>query len=110
MKENILYEDSLAIVDSNAIHLKKYYIPGFTKKINLSSIDFIEQPEPSLITGKWILWGTGDFKTWFPADFSRNKRDVIFRIHRKNKKLLMGFTVEDTEKFKECIKELVPLK
>ena len=83
MKENILYEDSLARVDSNAIHLKKYYIPGFTNKINLSSIDFIEQPEPSLITGKWRFWRTGDFKTWFPADFSRNKRDVIFQNPQK---------------------------
>jgi len=106
MNENILYKDSLVTVNRNHLILHHYYFPTNTsKKIAFSKIDYIECVEPTLLTGKWRFWGTGDLKTWFPADFSRNKKDTIFIIHRKNKRMLIGFTVDDSEKVKDILKE-----
>ncbi|MCH9030273.1 MAG: hypothetical protein IH819_11860 [Bacteroidetes bacterium] len=48
------------------------------RKIAFPKIDRIKAVKPTLLTGKWRWWGTGDLKTWFPADFSRNKRDKDF--------------------------------
>ena len=111
MNENILYKDSLVTINSNHLILQHYYFPtGASKKILFSKIDYIECVEPTLWTGKWRFWGTGDFKTWFPADFSRNKRDTIFIIHRKNKRMLIGFTVNNSKEVKNILKEKCLLK
>ena len=55
------------------------------RKIAFPKIDRIKGVEPTLVTGKW---GTGDLNIWFPADFSRNKRDKIFFNSSKIKKEL----------------------
>ncbi len=55
------------------------------RKIAFPKIDRIKGVEPTLVTGKW---GTGDLNTWFPADFSRNKRDKNFFNSSKIKKEL----------------------
>ncbi len=111
MNDNILYKDSLVAINSNQLILHNYYFPiGASKKIAFSKIDHIECIEPTLLKGKWRLWGMGDFKTWFPADFSRNKRDTIFVIHQKKKRMLIGFTVNNSEEVKNILKEKSLLK
>ena len=46
---------------------------------------------------------------WFPLDTQRSKRDIIFILHRKNKKIKIGFTVEDSEKVIGLLKDKVTL-
>lgn len=58
---------------------------------------------PTLFTGKYRYWRTGNFITWFPRDFKRNSRDKIFIVYRKNKKIKIGFTVEDSQKVFELL-------
>ena len=81
------------------------------RKIAFPKIDRIEGVEPTLVTGKWRWWGTGDLKTWFTADFSRNKRDkIFFLILQKQKRIVIGFTVENTEKIKNILRDQSMLK
>ena len=90
--------------------MHNYYFPtGVSKKIAFSKIDHIECVKPALLSGKWRLWVTGDFRTWFPADFSRNKRVAIFVIHQK-KRMLIGFPVKNSEEVKNILKEKSLLK
>lgn len=106
MRENILYKDYLIEIDDASLTLNNYYFPTLKlKKIEFSKIDSVECVEPSLLTGKWRLGGTGDFKTWFPADFSRNKRDATLLIHQKQKKIVIGFTVENSIEVKNILKD-----
>jgi len=75
--ENTIYSDSLVKITNNYILLRKYYFPTFTsKRIEFSDIDFVEVVKPGLFTGKYRIWGTGDFKHWFPLDVHRTKKDV----------------------------------
>lgn len=102
--ENTIYSDSLVKITNNYILLRKYYFPTFTsKRIEFSDIDFVEVVKPGLFTGKYRIWGTGDFKHWFPLDVHRTKREIIFGIHRKQKRMLIGFTAVDSKAVKSIL-------
>ncbi len=101
----ILYQDSLMEIERNHITPKNYYFPSMSsKKILFTSVEKINVYKPSLLRGKWRIQGTGDFRTWYPADSSRYKRDKIFLIIYKNKWMRSAFTVEDLDKVEEIFK------
>jgi len=65
--------------------------------------------KPTLKKGKYRFWGTGDFIHWFPLDNQRSKRDVIFILFRRSKRIRIGFTVEDSKKVRELLEGKVTL-
>jgi len=105
MKENkIIYSDKLVDVFDNGIRLKEYYFPSAKAKfVKFSEILKITKKQPTLLNGKWRYWGTGDLITWFPSDWDRPKRDLIFFIRLATQKTRIGFTGENTEAFIEAI-------
>jgi len=62
------------------------------------------------LTGKWRIWGTWFLDIWYAMDFERPKREAIFIVHIKNKRMKVGFTVEDSRKFAELIFQKVPFR
>jgi hypothetical protein len=106
MENEILYKDSLVLISANSILLKDYYYPSLKpKEIAFSDVESIKVKQPSLWTGKWRIHGTGDFRTWFPLDSVRYKRDRIFFITLKHKWIRIGFTVEDSELVQNIFRE-----
>ena len=98
VEQNILYRDAQVTLSDRSIVLKNYYFPVVgPKTVSFDSIESISVQKPSLLTGKWRIWGTGNFTTWYPLDISRPQRDRIFFINRKKKKIRIGFTVKDSE-------------
>ncbi len=111
MQEKNLYEDSLIIITDDSITLKNYYFPSLKeKKIPFEAIERIETRKPTIWTGKWRIHGTGNFKTWFPLDSSRYKRDMIFFIFCFKKWVVSGFTAEDSFAVEKLFKEKGLLK
>jgi hypothetical protein len=105
MQEEVLYQDSLVEIKEGSMILKNYYFPLMSSKnILFKDIGRIEIKEPTLMSGKWRIQGTGDFKTWYALDSSRPKRDKIFLIIYKNKWMRSGFTVEDSKKVEEIFR------
>jgi hypothetical protein len=105
MENNLIYSDELVNVYENGIRLKNYYFPSAKDKfIKFSDIHEIKKKQPTLMNGKWRYWGTGDFITWFPLDYSRSKRSFIFFLRLATQKIRIGFTVENPEAFVEAIK------
>ena len=92
----LVYTDSLVRITEDSILFEKYYFPFGSKKIELSAIEHVEIYKPSLFSGKWRIHGSGDFRTWFPRDLARPKRDRIFILQLHNKWRRIGFTVEDS--------------
>jgi len=90
------YEDKLVQITGEHIVFQRYYFPFGSKEVRVSEIESIAALQPSLATGSWRIWGTGDFSTWFPCDWRRPKRDVIFLLKLKDKSRSIGFTVEDS--------------
>ena len=98
------YKDKLIEISSDTIIFKNYYFPTGSKSIQLSQVEYVEEKPPALRNGKWRLHGTGNFRTWFPADYDRPSRDKIFVMKVKSKWMRIGFTVEDSDAVSELLK------
>lgn len=92
----MVYKDQLLEINESRLILFNYYFPsGRAKKISFSEIEKIFVYPCTFRTGKWRIWGTGNFRTWFPLDGNRMKRDKVFYMILKNKWVRIGFTVEN---------------
>jgi len=101
---DLIYSDDLIEITDNSILFRWYYFPFGRRRVSLSEIDHIVAKEPSLLSGKWRIHGTRDFKTWFPCDWKRPKRDRIFIATLQGKQTKIGFSVEDSEKVQKILK------
>lgn len=101
----IIYSDRLIRITEDSIYFEEYYFPFGSKKVELSSIDRVEVLNPSLLTGKWRIHGSGDFRTWFPRDLERSKRDRIFILHLHKRWRRIGLTVENSDALLDIFKD-----
>ena len=101
-----LYEDSLIRMTEESILFRHYYFPFGAKRIELASIASVEVLKPSLLSGRWRIHGTGDFRTWFARDTRRPRRDLLFVLHRRGKWRRIGFTAEDSAAVMKIFKDL----
>ncbi len=92
----IAYSDSLVTITENAIIFKNYSLLSKPRRINFTDIDHIDVWEPSVATGKWRIWGSGNFATWYPLDGNRPSRNKIFHVYLKIRGMDVGFTVENS--------------
>ncbi len=97
-KPDTLYSDKLLDINSEALTFHNYSFWGWGKTVPVSSIEKIESLEPTVMNGKWRIWGSSSLMGWMPMDSRRPSRDRIFLLHYKNKKFQIGFTVEDSFK------------
>jgi hypothetical protein len=101
-----IYKDSLIEVTDEEVVFHCYYFPfGGDRRVALSQIESIQARQPSIINGSWRLWGTGDFRTWFPLDGRRPGRDRIFLACLRGSSRRVGFTVEDSQKVTGILRE-----
>lgn len=102
-----LYKDSLVELTREKIVFFRYFFPfGTAKHLPLSEIEVIRSHPPSIFGGRWRIWGTGNFVTWFPWDGARPRRDRIFFVILRGRIRKIGFTVEDSRKMTEALKTL----
>lgn len=95
-----LYEDALVVLTSDSLLLKRYYFPTLQPKlVSLAEVQRIEILSPTLWTGRFRLWGSGDLNTFYPLDLGRPKRDRIFRLTQRGKRIRIAFTVENAARF-----------
>lgn len=96
MKNGIAYSDKLVEISHDSILVRDYYYPFGDKRVEFKDIESIVVQNPSLSSGKYRYYGTGDFRTWFPPD-NRSSRDRIFIIKLWGKWWRIGLTVEDSQ-------------
>jgi hypothetical protein len=92
----ILYTDTLLDITDEAITLKKFSLLRRPKRLLFSEIERVEARAPSVQSGKWRIWGSGDFRTWFPFDRHRSQRDTIFVVFLQTSWRRLAFTAEDS--------------
>lgn len=97
MTKDTLYSDSLIEIKHGSILFRRYTFFERDKLVLFSDIEKIVVKKATIWNGKFRFHGTGDFKTWFPKDFQRYKRDKIFIAHIRYKWWRIGFTVEDSD-------------
>lgn len=100
------YKDKLVEITDKEMVFYRYYFPFFVaKRVPLERITRVERRSPSLPNGSWRIWGTGDFRVWFPLDVQRPKRDAIFIATLRGAEMRIGFTVEDSGKVSKILSE-----
>ena len=101
-----LYKDGLIEITDQEVVFHRYYFPfGGDKHVPLSQIESVQVRPPSVWGGSWRIWGSGDFRTWFPLDGARPSRDRIFITFLRGRFRRIGFTVEHSEEVAEVLKE-----
>lgn len=90
-----LYADRLITIRPEAITFRWYYFWG-SKTVPLDVIKSVESLEPTVLNGKWRIWGSSSPGGWMPLDWNRPSRDRIFLLHHKNKNFQIGFTAENS--------------
>ena len=93
----ILYEENLITITKNAIIFKNYSLLLKPRRVNFTDIDHIDVLKPSLTTGKYRIWGSGNLSLWFPLDSGRFSRDTIFHAYLRIRGMNIGFTVENAD-------------
>ena len=106
--DSVLYSDKLIEISNDSILIRKYYFPFGSKRVNLAEIENVTAYKPTILSGAYRYWGTGDFRTWYPPD-NRSKRDKIFIMKLKEKWWQIGFTVEDSQTVLNVLKNKCPL-
>lgn len=110
----VIYEDGLIRLTTDEIVLKRYYFPvradWASRRVDLQLIDAVYELPAGLSGGSWRIWGTGDFRTWFPFDGKRPSRQKIFVLTLSGRKRRIGFTVENEEAFKEALQGRVSIQ
>jgi hypothetical protein len=101
-----LYSDRLVTVSNSHICFHHFHLCGATKCVELAALDLIVAKKPTFCNGRWRLWGTGNLRTWFPRDMKRPSRDTIFVTVPRHGGLRIGFTVEDSARFRQCVRKL----
>ena len=103
---SILYKDGLIEITDQEVVFHLYYLPfGGDKHVALSQIESVQVRPPSFWGGSWRIWGSGDFRTWFPLDGARPSRDRIFIAFLRNQFRRIGFTAEHSEEVTAVLKE-----
>ncbi len=103
-----LYSDKLIEISEDSILVRDYYFPFGSRRVVWADIESITVYKPTLFSGKYRYWGTGDFRTWYPPD-SRLKRDKIFIMKLKKKWWQIGFTVENSQTALDLLRNKCPL-
>jgi hypothetical protein len=103
---NQIYKDKLVEITDQEIVFHGYYFPFCTARhVLLSQIESVQVKQPSIWNGSWRIWGTRDFQTWWPRDEKRPRRDRIFVASLRGSSRRIGFTVEDSQKVTEILKQ-----
>ena len=110
MVSEITYSDKLVEITDDGILFRNYLFPFGSRRVAFSGIDAVVAKEPTWANGKWRIWGTADFLTWFPRDWKRPSRDQIFFISFPHKRRRIGFTVEDSQTVANILRDKGLLK
>ena len=75
----MLYDDGRIALDDAGLIIRLYY-PWGTKRVPYTSIRAVKNRPLSGATGKWRIWGSGDFVHWWNLDRHRPDKDVALEI------------------------------
>jgi len=70
------YDDGKISTSPSGLRIGTYFMWGGSKKIEYGDIQSVRSWQMGTLTGKWRIWGSGDFKHWFNLDSGRPSKSV----------------------------------
>ena len=98
-----IFQDKKLEIYKDLVIIKDCYAPRLDKKLRISDIENVWVENLTFVGGKYRLWGTGTFRSWFPFHFGREARDKALVIKRKSGVLkAIKVTLDKEDPSKAC--------
>lgn len=75
----MLYDDGRIGCDEHGLTLRRYY-PWGSKRIPYGTIRSVTRRPLGRLTGRWRIWGSGDFVHWWNLDPGRPRKSVALEL------------------------------
>lgn len=76
----MLYDDGRIACSPTSLLIRGYFPWGGTKTIPYASIRSVTERQMGALTGRWRIWGTGDFVHWWNLDPTRPRKQVALEV------------------------------
>ena len=93
MAKDSLYDDGRIALDDRGLVIRWYYLWG-SKRIPYRSIRSFRTFTIGGLSGKWRIWGSGDFVHWWNLDPRRPGKDTAVEIDT-GRRVLSTITPDD---------------
>jgi hypothetical protein len=77
----VSYDDGGVACTADALVIRRYYFPFGNKSIRYVKIDQAQRVPLTFMSGRWRIWGSGDFVHWFNLDSGRPDKNEAFIIN-----------------------------
>jgi len=102
------YDDGVVQLDRAAITLRRYHFPsGTSKVIALDTIRGYKAESLGLLTHRFRIWGTSDFRRWLPLDVHRPLRSTLITLDTPGTRPSPAFTPARPDEFTALLDELL---
>jgi hypothetical protein len=103
-----IYDDGIVELDREAITLRRYHFPdGTSKVIALNKIRGYKAESLGLLTQRFNIWGTSDFRRWLPLDVHRPFRSTLITLEVPDSRFRAAFTPARPGEFTALFDELL---
>jgi hypothetical protein len=79
------YDDGRIACTDDALIIRRYYFPSGDKHLPYAEIIEVRRRTITALTGKWRLWGSGDFVHWWNYDPGRPGKNVALEIQQSTR-------------------------
>jgi hypothetical protein len=102
------YDDGVVQLDRAAITLRRYHFPsGTSKVIALDTIRGYKAESLGLLTHRFRIWGTSDFRRWLPLEVHRPLRSTLITLDIPGTRPSPAFTPARPDEFTALLDELL---
>ena len=74
------YDDGRVACTEDAVIIRWYYFPPWDKRIPYQKIEQVRRVQMTAMSGRYRIWGSGDFVHWFNYDPHRPSKSVALII------------------------------
>ncbi len=80
MKTETLYEDGTVRLDAEGVTIRHFYFPFVSKHVPYETITAVSTGVLPGLGGRWRIWGTTDFSSWYSFDLLRPKKTTAVEL------------------------------
>jgi hypothetical protein len=91
------YDDGRVAFTEDSLVIRGYYLPWWPKRIRYSDIKRVRRRPMSGLTGKYRIWGSGDFVHWWNIDPHRPDKATAFEIELSRGTIRPMITPDDPD-------------
>jgi hypothetical protein len=91
------YDDGGVACTEDALVIRRYYFPSGDKRIPYTKIERVRRAAMGGLTGKYRIWGSGDFVHWYNLDPGRPGKSVQFIVELPGARVSPVITPRDPD-------------